>query len=284
MTTRQSRAFRRSKLAAAGLALLFGQVSCGLDEVQVPELSGPSELGFSLKLDANPDVLTADGFSTAVIVATARGPNSEPLAGRTILFALSDLQGGFADIGTLYDITQRTRLGAAEATAVTGSDGIAQVVYTAPARTDATANTSVVIQARPVGTDFNGAQYRSVRIELRSAEPRLFPVTPGALLCNFVVEAPLGAANCTDVLTCTVRTGAQVLFQDASSAASPIVRYEWFFGDGTGVDYHVDTNHVFRTPGGCALGCTFTVTHRVTDSTGAADACQATITVQDTVP
>jgi hypothetical protein len=281
MTTSKSGFVRHAALAVAAMVAGLFHASCGMDEVQVPALSGPSELGFSLKLDANPDVLTADGFSTALIVATARGPNSEPLPGRAILFAISSgATGGFADIGTLYNASVTSRLRAAEATAVTGPDGVAQVIYTAPARTDATADTSVNVDARPVGTDFNGQIYRSVRIELKSAEPRLFPVGGGTLTCNFAVEAPIGDATCTGGgagSQCTVKVGAQVLFQDASSAGPApitIVRYEWFFGDGTGVNYDIDQNHVFRSAG------QFTVTHRVTDSTGAQQACEATINVQ----
>ena len=76
----------------------------------------------------------------------------------------------------------------------TGTDGVAQLVYEAPPRTDATATQDILVTARPVGTDAAGQQLRSVRIELRSAEPRLFPQVPGALLpnCNFVVEPSFG--------------------------------------------------------------------------------------------
>jgi hypothetical protein len=281
---RDSRVRRDGRFAAvaAGLGLLL-HASCGLDEVTVPELSGPAENAISIKLDANPDIITADGFSTSLIVATVRGPNGEPLAGRPIVFAISTTGGGFADFGTLYDITGTTRLRASDATVLTGANGIAQVIYTAPPRTDSSGDTAVAIAARPVGTDANGVLYRSVTIELKAAEPKLFPTGSGTLTCGFVVEAPLGAANCTSATECTVRTGAQVLFQDASHGSN-IIRFEWFFGDGTGVDYHSDVNHVFNTPGGCPGGCDFTVTHRVTNSGGAVAACQATITVKDKVP
>jgi hypothetical protein len=281
---RNSRVRRDGRFAAvaAGLGLLLN-ASCGLDEVTVPQLSGPAETAISIKLDANPDIITADGFSTSLIVATVRGPNGEALAGRPIVFAISTTGGGFADFGTLYDVTGTTRLRASDATVLTGANGIAQVIYTAPPRTDSAGDTFVGINARPVGTDANGVIYKSVTIELKAAEPKLFPTGSGTLTCGFVVEAPLGAANCTSATECTVRTGAQVLFQDASHGSN-IIRFEWFFGDGTGVDYHSDVNHVFNTPGGCPGGCDFTVTHRVTNSGGAVAACQATITVKDKVP
>src|SRR5439155_722216 len=134
---------------------------------------------------------------------------------------------------------------------------------------------SELITARPVGTDANGAVYRSVRLELRSAEPRLFPQVPtcGTLgappppLCNvpphcaFVVELGSG------------RVGSTILFQSTDfDPDGTIVRYEWFFGDGTPVDYHPDTVHIFRFAG------SYVVTHKVTDDDGAQDACSATVT------
>ena len=51
------------------------------------------------------------------------------------------------------------------------------------------------------------------------------------------------------------------------------MRYDWYFGDGSGNEDSPDTNHVFRSTG------TFTVTHRVTDNTGLAAACTTDITV-----
>jgi hypothetical protein len=259
--------------AALALALIMG--GCGLDEVEIPELSGPSELGLSLKLTATPDVLTADGFSTSLIQVQAFDNNGAPAAGRSVLLALADGSGNFADIGTL-NATNGTRLRAAEAVVVTGDNGVGQAVYTAPPRTDFTADSFVTIAARPIGTDASGIAYRSVKIELRSAEPRLFPISPGnaAPTCSFVVEAPVGSTTCSGPTTCTVKPNTSVLFQTTSSDSDGvIVRYEWYFGDGTSNEDSPDTNHVFRAAG------SFTVTHRVTDNNGGAAACTATITV-----
>ena len=162
--------------AALVLAVLMG--GCNLDEIEVPELSGPSEMGTAIRLTANPDVITADGFSTSLVGVEVFDQNGAPAANRTVLLALSDTSGRLADIGTL-NATNGSRLRAAEATVVTGSNGVANAVYTAPPRTDFTADQFVVIQARPVGTDATGIVYRSVRIELKSAEPRLFPQISG---------------------------------------------------------------------------------------------------------
>jgi hypothetical protein len=257
-----------------GLTLLLS--GCGLDEVDIPDLDGPSTFGQALNLTVNPDVVTADGLSTAFVQAELRDQNGQLLANRDVFFAIADDMGRFADIGTLYDLAGNL-LGSPEAIIRTNGQGLAQVIYRTPPRTDATANQSILISARPVGTNFNGAFYRTVRLELRSAEPRLFPAVPpcgttGAPappfcnqipVCNFIIEAPDG-----------FRVGRSILFQTtASDPDGEIVRYEWFFGDGTGPVYFPDTNHVYGFPG------SFVVQHRCTDDDGGQNLFTATVTV-----
>ena len=110
------------------------------------------------------------------------------------------------------------------------------------------------------------AIHRAVRIELRSAEPRLFPQNPNndGPTCAFIVEAPNG-----------LRTNVAILFQTTSFDAVPgtIVRYEWDFGDGTG-SYAPDNAKVYKIAG------TYIVVHQVTDDDGAQDSCFATLTIQ----
>jgi PKD repeat protein len=237
---------------ACGALLLVG--ACSLDKKQVPALSGPAVMGLALKLTATPDVITADGNSSSLIRATVYNNNGQLVQGQQIYFATADEAGRFASIGTLS--TDRE---------TTNNQGIAQVIYTSPPRTDATANQTVLVVARPVSTDFNGQEYRSVRIELRSAEPRLFPQVPGNVspICSFVIEAPSG-----------FKTRTSILFQSTSSDPDgTIVRYQWFFGDGV-QDTHPDENHVYLTPGD------YTVTHVVTDDDGAQAACAASFVIQ----
>jgi len=246
MMTRDLAGFRRRGPGAlAVLCLLLLPTGCSMDSVQVPGLSGPSELGLSVKLDAFPDVIVADGFSTAAIQATVRNENGQFVSGRQIFFTIASAEGFFADIGSL------TRT-----TAITGSNGIAQVIYKAPARTDATANQTVLVMARPVTSDANGAIYREVRIELRSAEPFLFPRPPGSG-CGFVWEPTVGPEPGG-----AYKVHSQILFQ--STGGSDIVRFEWDFGDGTRPDdrYFPQANHAY------ALDGTYTVTHVCTDRFG----------------
>jgi PKD repeat protein len=240
-------------LAAAIIVAALG--GCKLNKERVPDLSGPSELAMSLQITARPDVLTADGFSTASIQVVVRNQNGQPVSGQALTFAITDFAGRFASIGTLTPDV-----------ATTGSNGIAQVIYQAPPRTDATANNRVLVVARPITGDAAGQIYRSVEIELRSAEPRLFPQIPGnkAPNCNFLIEPALGVNGVNQ----------SFLFQSTSSDIDgTIVRYEWDFGDGVRED-KPDVQHRYSFPG------QYTVTHVVTDNGGLQAACAAPVVVQ----
>lgn len=273
MTTRMScRKWRRTKVASA-VALVVVLNGCGLEEIEVPDLDGPSEMSLSVRLTANPDIITADGVSTSLVQATVRDHNARPVAGRDIFFAIADESGRPADIGTLR---ASGSVGVGTGVVVkTNAQGIAQVIYEAPARTDATANQLIRVTARPLGDDAQAALNRSVSIELRSAEPRLFPQVPGNLspTCNFAVET-LGGSCSAPPSACTIRPNSQVLFQSTSSDPDgTIVRYWWDFGNGRRAD-SPDAATSYRLPS------TYTVTHVVTDDDGAQAACQATLTVR----
>lgn len=253
---------RAKRPAAAAAALLLLLSSCSLDEVEIPEIDGPSTYGLGLQMSASPDIVVADGFSTSLIRATVFDQNGAPAAGRDLFFQITDSSGRTVDLGTI-----RSTAGFGVGTGLrvpTGADGVAQVVYEAPARTDATANQDILVAARPVGTDASGQVFRSVRISLRSAEPRLFPEVPGLnIQCGFLVEPSVGPFRVNQVIS----------FQSAaSSPGGPIVRYEWFFGDGTRGD-HPQEAKVYRFAG------SYTVVHAVTDRIGLYAACATTILV-----
>jgi PKD domain-containing protein len=242
---------------------LFALPGCGLNEVEIPDLVGPAELGLSVTLTASPDILTADGFSTSLIQATVRDQNGRPAVGRQIFFAVADESGRFADIGQLR-ATDSTNIGTG-IVVTTNAQGVALGVYQAPARTDATANQTVQVRVRPVGTDANAAFYRYVRIELRSAESRLFPQNPDNQppTCNFTIEFPNG-----------LRPNVDILFQSTSfDSDGTIIRYFWDFGNGTRAD-HPDVSTKYAFAGN------YVVFHKVTDDDGAEDACTATIPIR----
>lgn len=256
------------RIAAGLLACGLTLQGCGLDEVKVPEsLIGPSELGISLQMLAFPDIVVADGIQTAVIQALVRDQNGKPVVGRGIVFTISDEAGRTAEIGTLTSATGARVFGST--TINTNANGVAQVVYTTPERRDFTANSRIVIGARPVGTDANGAPYTTLRIELRSAEPRRFPQVPGnaSPTCAFNV-APNNPTN---------KEGTVLrFFSTANDADGFIVRYEWYFGDGTsstGAEGHIDIQKGYPFAG------TYTVTHIVTDNAGAQSSCSRTVVI-----
>ena len=253
----------RGKIACVA-SLVLALNGCGLEEVEMPDLVGPAGLGLNLRLTANPDIITADGFSTSLVQAVLRDQDGRPVSGRDIFFSVADESGRAADIGTLRASTGSIGVGTGIVVR-TNAQGVAQVVYEAPPRTDATANQIVTVVARPVGTDASGAIQKTVGIELRSAEPRIFPQNPNNVGpdCDFAVQAPSG-----------FRVNQSILFQSTSfDPDGTIVRYWWDFGNGTRVADHPDVASSYRFPG------TYTVTHVVTDDDGAQAACAGTLMI-----
>lgn len=153
MTTPIAR--RRWSASAASLALLvlLGMGGCGLDEVNVPPLVGPSELGLSVQLTVSPDTINADGVSQSVVRLVARDENGKPAAGRQILFQHDG--DGFLVAGSLIVGPLQTGLSLA-----TDSAGVAQAVYIA-----GTEIRTVTIFVRPYSFDGTVIDFsRTVRI------------------------------------------------------------------------------------------------------------------------
>jgi hypothetical protein len=232
----------------------MAQSGCSQHGVDIPAIEGPSEEGYSLQLALSKDVLVADGGDFAVVTATVRGPDGRPAPNKDVFFAVADAKGNFADIGV---IVGQNGPGTG-ATVRTNSQGVAQVIYEAPPRTDSTANQFVTIQVRLVGFDANGKFYHSVSIELRSAQPRIFPnpAPNGAVTCNFITEPAAGPFI----------AGTVIGFH--STSTGKIIRYEWNFGDNT-VGDAPDEAKVYGQPG------SYAVVHVVTDVNGVQAKCAA---------
>jgi PKD repeat protein len=251
-------------LLACGLTLQ----GCNLTKVEKPaSLNGPSELGISLQMLAIPDIVVADGIQTAVIQAVVRDSTGTFAAGMPIVFTIEDEQGRTAEIGTLTSAAGARVYGAT--TITTNSNGIAQVVYTTPERRDFTADSRIIVGARPVGTDANGAPFTTLRLQIKSAEPRRFPQSGDANVptCQFAVSPnnPFSPE------------GTVLRFSSTSFVTNGfIVRYEWYFGDGTSADGEegiIEIQHPYPLAG------SYTVTHIVTSNSGIQASCTRPITI-----
>jgi hypothetical protein len=137
---------KKAGLLLIGIVVTVGVVGCTLDgHPPPPDLSGPSEHAISISMDAIPDLVRADGASTAVISVVVRGKDGQPLGDRLVFF-----QVGHGSLSSSF--------------AITNGSGAAAVIYTAPNFIPGEATDFVF--ARTVDQDFNGQFKRYVEIEL----------------------------------------------------------------------------------------------------------------------
>mgnify|MGYP000963481676 CR=1 FL=1 len=185
----------------AGLAVVLAS-GCTVHQTETPALSGPSEFALSLSVSASPDTITQDGRSTANVVVTARDANGKAIANAPFRFDII-VNGSAADYGTL-----------SSRNVVTGSDGRATAVYTAPPAPPtgssvgtcsgniletATAGRCVEVVATAVGTDYYASEARSALIHLipvgiilpaGSTPTASFAMTPAAAVSGFYFAHP----------------------------------------------------------------------------------------------
>lgn len=222
---------------------------CTLSDQKAPAPTGPSEMALAVNLTASPDTITQDGGSQSLVTATVRDHTGRTLPNVSLRAEI--IAGGqIVDYGSL-----------SSRNAVTGNDGRATFVYTAPpAPLDPVDPYTIVsIWVTPGGYDAAAAYPREVDIRL---------VPPGVIL----------PANGTPVPAFSVsspaRENSPVTFDaSASTDDGVIVSYQWDFGDassGTGVR----TTHTY------ALGGSYAVTLTVTDSRGLAASTTQQVTIQ----
>jgi hypothetical protein len=140
-----------------GLALM-GVSGCTTDDIEVPDLAGPSELGRAVALTVTPDILTQDGSQSSVVV-DVRGPSGEPLRGVEFRLAIQTPSPAY-NPGS-FDTT----------TLLTGGDGRATAIYTAPDGAPGGASYTVTIVATPVGSNYAESLKRSVMVRLLGKPP-----------------------------------------------------------------------------------------------------------------
>lgn len=266
-------------LTLAGLAVVLAS-GCTVHQTEAPALSGPSEFALSLSMSAAPDTITQDGRSTATVAVVARDANGKVIANAPFRFDII-VNGSAADYGTL-----------SSRNVVTGSDGRATAVYTAPPAAPTgssvgtcagnilgtpTAGRCVEIVATSVGTDYHTAEARGVLIHLIPVGI-ILPAgsTPTA---SFTTTPATPAANDAVQFDASRSCGGSVNANgNCPSTSAGLVSYAWNFGDGTTGSGRT-ASHAFSNQG------TFLVTLTVTNDVGlSASSTQSVSVGAGTVP
>jgi len=146
---------RRRGLALVALGLVVAMNACGLDEVKVPALVGPSEGGLSLQMTAIPDKVSADGVSQAVVRILARDQNGRPAPSRMLFVTLGGSADGVLVAGSVLVGPLETGVALS-----TDTNGIAQVVYTA----GTIARTRAQIRVTPFSFDATDDPFQSEKV------------------------------------------------------------------------------------------------------------------------
>jgi hypothetical protein len=203
--------FSRRSVIVVAAALVALSSSCTMKGQETPPLTGPSELGTSIMVAATPDLLAQDGGSQALVTVSAYDPNGKPL--RNVSMRSEIFVGGvIADFGTL-----------SARSIVTGSDGRATFVYTAPAAPAGPAvdqGTMVNIAVTPLGYDYANSVTRIATIRL---VPSGVVIPPDGLQPRFTVSKAAPADHEPVFFDATTST---------STATNPIASFAWDFGDG----------------------------------------------------
>jgi hypothetical protein len=248
------------RFAAAIFVASAAAAACTVHQTETPALAGPSDLATSVDVTATPDIVklgmspTAPGESSQVLVQVF-GPDGKPSKNRAVRVDIA-VGNSFADCGQLSvrDL-------------VTGNDGRAATVFTAPAQplpqpecSNFSPGGTVTIVATPVGTNYQASSQRTATI--RMILPNVIQ-GPGGMAVNFTISPP--TAKATD----------EVTFTDAGSTGavgcSPML-FQWYFSDGI-TKTGSPVQHDF-TPAG-----TYTATLVVTDSCGNQASKTASLTI-----
>jgi len=244
----------RTITAMAVATMMAGMAAsgCTSSKQDAPEASGPSGLGTSIAMYASPDILRQDGVSQSLVTVQAIDPNGQAL--RNLPIRLEVWVGNsVVDFGALSGKNL-----------VTGSDGRATAVYTAPPAPAQAVDTMTVVRivATPVGTDYGNATERAVSI-------RLVPVG--------VVLPINGAPTASFVSAPSAPLSQSPVSFDASSSFDldgTIVSYVWRFGDGsTGSGAVVQHQY--------SAGGIYVVSLTVTDDRGLTNTATQNVTVSD---
>ena len=234
------------RLVALGLASVLA-ASCTMKDQQAPPLTGPSEFGTSVNVAVMPDVLQQDGASQSVVAVTVFNSVGKPAAGVPMRAEIK-VNGQVVDFGNL-----------SARSIVTGSDGRATFVYTAPF-VSTSVESIIEIAVTPIGSNYENAVPRNATIRL---------VPTGLVL-------PSSGLNPAFTFSPQAPTQGQGVFFDGSTSASasnnPITQYRWDFGDG-GSGSGQTTTHSFSNSG------TYFVRLTISDASGRSVTTTQTVAV-----
>lgn len=227
-------------LVAAATSVAFS--ACTVKKTEAPSLSGPSETGLSVRTTIVPDILDQDGRSQSQVEIVARGPDGRPARAVAMRVELVTPSGELADYGRL-----------SARTVVTGDDGIARLVYTAPPPLAEPVDpySVVTVLVTPISGDFAGSASRSV--EVRLVPPGTTPVIIGANN----PPTPAIRISPTPVTTYTAATFSAAETTDEGQVCGSRCSYAWDFGDGSSASGIVVT-HEYRAAGTYAVSVTVT--------------------------
>jgi hypothetical protein len=235
-----SRTHRVSSLAIAGAASAALLLAGCIDGQEAPDLSGPSGFGVNLAMSASPSVLPRDGSSQAVITVVAKDSDGNPVSNVTLV---PGVVPGSVPVAAIQNVT--------------GGDGVAQFVVTAPQPQTITQNNQVEFFVTPLGGDVRDFSSKSVAVGILGPSNETYP-TPEF---TFVPESPVA--------------GSKVVFDASATTDESVVcdtcSFDWDFGDGNNASGRVVDNTF-------AAG-TFAVRLTVTDVTGSASTLTQTVTV-----
>lgn len=239
---------------------------CTTKKTAPPPLTGPSEFALRLALQSIPDSILQDGASQAAIQIEATGVDGRPVRALPLRIE-TELNGTLQDHGTL-----------SARTAVTGDDGRARIVYTAPPRPAESIGGVVVVTfvVTPITTDHQGVEPR--RVELRLVPPGVIlpPNSPPTARFTFSPASPLPLQD----VVFDASTSTDPDARNADGSAQPCgaaCTYRWDFGDGT-TGSGIFATHRYRTTGNYQVRLT------VTDPRGASGAVAQAITVGVATP
>lgn len=233
-------------LRASAALLIVGSTAACTESQEPPSLMGPSGLSQTLTLSASPDRIAHNGSAQSVVTLTMHDGAGQPVSGQRVSLGTS--------AGTL-----------SHADVVTGTDGRAAFIVTAPALSVPAEDISVF--ATPFGTDAGSALTRVLRIAFTGPSNTTAPVPDFV----FSPETPVAGVSTAFDASATTDEGVQCT----------TCTFTWTFptetSSGMGANYTLPT-------GQFPQGGTFVVTLTVRDSTGSESTLRRAVMWDPPVP